>query len=58
MIDYKTLLARRDARIKELEILLEVSVCPQCDGSGAYYDGEVRQCRFCDERKSLLEGGE
>ena len=54
----------QDARIdrlairnKELEALLKVAACPQCDGGGAYYDnnGEVCQCRFCHERHCMLE---
>jgi len=36
--------------------LLEVAKCPQCDGSGAYYDsgGEPCQCQWCFERKEVL----
>ncbi len=48
-----------DKRIAELEGLVAMAKCPDCDGSGAYYDGmgEVCQCRWCDEvteiRKAL-----
>jgi len=40
----------------ELLSLLECAACPQCDGSGAYYDshGEVYQCQWCYEREAVL----
>jgi hypothetical protein len=41
---------------------VRAAICPQCDGSGAYYDGSgnledysVVQCQWCDERKKLIE---
>jgi len=44
------------AAAPELLSLLECAACPQCDGSGAYYDshGEVYQCQWCYEREAVL----
>ena len=44
------------AAAPELFELLEIAACPQCDGSGAFYDnhGEVCQCQWCDERKKAI----
>jgi|TARA_R110000803_G_scaffold62928_1_gene123359 hypothetical protein len=43
-------------RIAELEALIDVAICPNCDKSGAYYDGygEVCQCQWCDEVAQAL----
>lgn len=37
--------------------LLDATICPCCDKSGAYYDnhGEVCQCQWCDEVNKLRE---
>ena len=37
--------------------LLNVAVCPACDGSGSYPDnyGEQVQCQWCYERGELIE---
>ena len=48
-------------RIAELEGILKIAKCPDCDGSGyfahgPYDDGswEQEQCQWCDERNCLL----
>lgn len=40
-----------EAENKRLRALLGAAVCPNCDKSGAYYDGqgEVCQCQWCYE---------
>ena len=56
--DYSEVLdnAKLIAAAPELLELLEIAACPQCDGSGAFYDnhGEVCQCQWCDERKKAI----
>ena len=44
--------AELQAKVDELAALLNVVVCPDCNGSGAYYDnmGGVCQCQWCYER--------
>lgn len=41
---------------------VKAGICPECDGSGAYYVGgehdnepDVQQCQWCDYRQSLLK---
>ena len=50
-------IAELEAESKELSKLLGIALCPQCDGSGGYYDGygEVCQCQWCDEKKKALQ---
>lgn len=45
-----------NSELLALRTLLEIAACPNCDGSGAYYDGrgEVCQCQWCSERHDLL----
>jgi len=49
-------------RIEELKAerakikgLLDMAICPCCDGSGAYYDGhdQINQCQWCYEKGEL-----
>ena len=43
--------------VEALRALLHVAQCPDCGGSGAYYDsytGEVFQCQWCDEKNQAL----
>lgn len=46
--------------VKKLESLLEDSICPHCDGSGAiphqFMNGEwdFQQCQWCDEKNQML----
>ncbi len=41
--------------IERLQKLIQVAKCPNCDGSGGYYDnyGNACQCQWCDEVKAL-----
>lgn len=44
-------------RVAVLEALVHAAQCPQCDGSGAYYDGigNVCQCQWCYETEKSRE---
>lgn len=46
----------KQANLKALE-LLDATVCPCCDKTGAYYDkhGDVCQCQWCYEVDQLRE---
>jgi hypothetical protein len=48
--------ARLISAAPEMFSLLEIAACPQCDGSGAYYDGQgdVCQCQWCYERREVI----
>lgn len=45
----------------KLKTLLNYAQCPECDGSGAYYDGMsdsmsgAFQCHWCNERNEALK---
>lgn len=45
------------AQLNKARCLLKMAQCPNCDGSGAYPDRYVNpeQCRWCNERKAILE---
>ena len=49
--EYQEWVDSLEKRIAELEALIDVAICPNCDKSGAYYDGygEVCQCQWCYE---------
>jgi len=53
--DGKDILRRLALQRDMLKNLLSIAKCPNCDGSGAYYDnnGEVCQCHWCYEVKNL-----
>jgi len=48
--------AGESSEIQGLVTLLEMAVCPTCNGDGAYYDGmgNVCQCQWCYERDLAL----
>ena len=40
--------------VERLRKMLRIATCPNCDGSGTYYEcGEAAQCQWCDERAAL-----
>ena len=48
---------RLEAENARLKTLIKAADCPNCDKSGAYYDGqgEVIQCRWCYEYNQLMK---
>ena len=44
-----------EARVKELEGLIVMAACSNCNGSGVYHlsNGEPAQCQWCYETDSI-----
>ena len=53
--DSKKEIEQLKAENEYIKQLIDMSVCPNCDGSGAKYDnyGEVEQCQWCYEKNEL-----
>lgn len=46
------------AKLRAVEGLLSVAVCPNCDGSGDYHDADGtyrQQCQWCIEKEAALK---
>jgi len=53
--DADTEIQRLEARVKELEGLIVMAACSNCNGSGVYHlsNGEPAQCQWCYETDSI-----